>query len=184
MTRAALVLLLATLVPVVAGCAKSASDTPGAPPAANAPAPANLLRQSAGDVAFGFVPPDGWKSAEMPGLKFKVILGPSADGFAPNINVVDESFGGSLDAYVKANLDTVQKAFVNGKLVSQEPFATDTGVPGHRAVVENTMQGKKLRQIFYFFGKDKTKLVVTCSAAASAPQDAAFEASMKSFRFE
>src|SRR5262245_38292227 len=55
-------------------------------------------------------PPSGWKEASFPGAK-KVWAGPAENGFAPNINIVEESYSGSLETYVEANIATLQKAF-------------------------------------------------------------------------
>ena len=53
---------------------------------------------------FSYLPPQGWALKEIPGLTNKVALATPADGFAPNLNVVDEEFGGSPDEYLEANL--------------------------------------------------------------------------------
>jgi hypothetical protein len=61
-------------------------------------------RRHAESGGVSFIAPAGWKSQAFPGLKYKIAVGPAVAGFAPNINVVDESFTGSLDSYVEENL--------------------------------------------------------------------------------
>jgi hypothetical protein len=140
--------------------------------------------ESAG--GFSFVPPDGWTMRDFPGMKFKLAAGPAAAGFAPNINVVDEQFNGSLEDYVKGNLATLRASFKGFNLVQQDEFKTTAGEAGKRLITENEQKGRQLRQTFYFFGKGNTKFVVTCSALSDGGEklDSAFETSMKTFRFD
>jgi hypothetical protein len=144
------------------------------------------LRHEETAGGFSFVPPKGWTIREFPGLKFKIAAGPAAAGFAPNINVVDESFGGSLAEYVKLNLDTLPKVFQKSRVVNQGAFKTNAGLEGARAITENEQNGKLLRQTFYFFPRGDRQFVVTCSVLAEGGEklDAVFEASMKTFRFD
>jgi hypothetical protein len=135
---------------------------------------------------FSFVPPEGWEVRPIPGLKFKAAFGPTSAGFTPNINVVDESFDGPLDAYVQGNIGAARRAFKQFRLLSQDEFNTSGDLRGARAVGENELNGMVLRQTYYFFAKGDTKFVVTCSAQADGGDklDRVFEASMKTFRFD
>jgi len=136
---------------------------------------------------FSFCPPKDWVIREVAGMKYKFAFGPLADGFAPNINVVDESFTGSLQAYVKANLETLPKVFKGFKKLGQSDFKTDSGMNGVKIIIQSEQQGHAIRQSFFFFeGKADKKLVATCSALAEggAKLDSAFEASMKTFAIE
>lgn len=135
---------------------------------------------------FSFIPPEGWQVRDFPGRKFKIVVGPAAAGFAANINIVDESFDGSLEDYVKANLNALPKAFKKYRLLKQESFVTAVGLPGARAIVEDEQNNRLLRQAFYFFSKKNTKFTITCSALAEEGDEFApvFEASMKTFRFD
>ena len=135
---------------------------------------------------FSFIPPDGWQVREFPGMKYKIAHGRPVDGFAPNINVVDEPFPGSLDEYAKANLVAMAKAFKDFRVISQETFETTSGEPGVRIIYEATQNGLLLRQSFHCFGKDDMKFVVTCSTLAEGGEklDDAFKACINTFRFE
>jgi hypothetical protein len=136
---------------------------------------------------YSFCPPKDWVMKEMPGLKYKLAIGEASGGFAPNINVVDEAFDGSVADYVKASLETVSKVFKGFKKLGQSNFKTDSGVKGIRLQTESEQGNLRLRQTFFFLeGKGKTKLVVTCSALAETGQklDAVFEDSLKTFALE
>jgi len=53
---------------------------------------------------FSYVAPAGWQVRAMPGLKFQIAHGEPVEGFAPNLNFVDETYAGSLQDYVAGNL--------------------------------------------------------------------------------
>jgi hypothetical protein len=133
---------------------------------------------------FSYDPPQGWRVVEFPGLKYRVSAGPTENGFAPNINVVDEKFSGSLSEYVELNLTTLKKMFVDFKVIKREDFQTDDGVAATRVVCEDTQQGQHLRQTFCFLENSSRKYVVTCSALADGGEklDALFAQSTKTFR--
>jgi hypothetical protein len=133
---------------------------------------------------FSYDPPKGWQVVEFPGLKYRSAHGPAENGFAPNINVVDETFAGSLAEYVDGNLATLKKMFTDFKLLKREDFQTEDGLPATRLVVEDNQQGRSLRQSFCFFGNSTRKYVVTCTALAERGEslDALFAQSMKTFR--
>jgi hypothetical protein len=134
--------------------------------------------------AFSYDPPSGWQIVELPGLKYRISHGPAEKKFAPNINVVDEVFSGELATYVDANLQNMERLFVNMKVLSREDLKTYDKESGIKIVTENEQQGRMLRQTFFFIGSGNRKYVVTCSAIADggAKFDAAFSESLKTFR--
>jgi hypothetical protein len=128
--------------------------------------------------------PQGWQFREFPGLKYQIAFGPVAKSFSPNINVVDEAYGGSLKSYVDANLQNLEKMFMQFKLIKRAAFVTTGGLSGEK-LVTTSLQGKVfLRQTFYFLpGIDGKYFVVTCSSLAEGgeSQDTTFEQTMKTF---
>jgi hypothetical protein len=134
--------------------------------------------------AFSYDPPNGWQIIEFPGLKYRISRGPSEGEFAPNINVVDEAFTGTLAAYVDGNLKSMEKIFVKMKILAREDFKTQDNEAGQKLVTENEQQGRMLRQIFFFLGTGKRKYVITCTALADggARLDPVFDKSMVTFR--
>jgi len=144
------------------------------------------------DGMFSFSIPEGWTLREIPGRKYKVAFAATADGFAPNINIVDEAFSGALDVYVDGNLKIIVEGyekvgFKNFKVLSREAFTTTTKQAGIRLLTQSEANGNPIRQTFYFFnGKDGRKLVVTCTcpAAGGESYDPIFERSLKTFQSE
>jgi len=127
--------------------------------------------------------PEGWQFREFPGLKYQVAFTP-VRGFSPNINVVDEAYGGPLKSYVDENTKTLKQLFVGFTLVKRVPFVTARGVKGEKMVTVSQQQNARLRQVFYFFaGRNGKYFVVTCSNLADQGDalDAAFDESLKTF---
>ncbi len=188
------------LVLPIIGCRRhDSSDIPGdrRPPAG--PSPEQRIengkealnsdegrRHTEAAGGFSFIPPEGWKVRDFPGWKFKVAVGPVAAGFASNINIVDESFDGSLEDYVKASLNALSKALKKYRLLNQDSFVTTAGLKGARLIVEDEQNNQLLRQTFYIFSKKNTKFTVTCSVLAEEGDKFApvFDASLKTFRFD
>jgi hypothetical protein len=143
--------------------------------------PRGVYEKSGG---FSFDPPKGWQVAEFPGLKYRVSQGAPENGFAPNINIVDERFSGTLAEYVDLNLESMKKVFIDLKILKREDFQTADGKPAIRLIVEDKQQDRALRQTFCFFGNSTRKYVATCTAAAEHGDsvDGVFAESMKTFR--
>jgi len=133
---------------------------------------------------FSYDPPKGWQAVEFPGLKYRISRGPTEGQFAPNINVVDETFAGTLAAYVDLNVENLKKMVGDFRLLKQEDFQTEDGLPATRLIIQDKQQGRVLRQTFCFFGNSTRKYVVTCTALAQDGEtlDGLFAQSMRSFR--
>ncbi len=133
---------------------------------------------------FSFDPPKGWLVVPFPGLKYKIAHGPTEREFAANINVVDESYSGTLSAYVDLNVENIKKVFPDIKVLRREDFQTEDGQAATRLVAENKQQGRMLRQTFCFFGPSNRKYVATCTALAEGGEslDSLFAQSMGTFR--
>ncbi len=133
---------------------------------------------------FSLQAPKGWQFREFPGMKYQIAAGPTSNSFTPNLNVVDEMYGGSLKSYVDESTKTLKRIFVEFKLIKRDPFVTKSGLRGERMVTTSLQQKYALRQTFYVFPGAKGKyFVVTCSALAAGGEalDAVFEESMKTF---
>lgn len=167
------------------------------PPAAGSPASAasnqvstsTELGERYADAAGGFSyrPPAGWEVKELPGIKYKLAFGPQiGENFTVNINVVDETYEGSLDDYVSANLSAMGQAFTDFKLVNQEDFSTDQGERGIKISQENVQSEQRLRQHQYFFESGNRKYVVTYTRLVDkgGEFDSLVDLSMKTFQGE
>jgi hypothetical protein len=135
---------------------------------------------------FSFIPPDGWKGRDLPGLKFKIFVGPVKGEFASNINVVDEATNATLAEYAKESLAHLKRVLKQLEVVKQEEFKTSAGLQGIRVIFTNNDSSKDIRQTSYLFGTADTKYVITCSTRAEGGEklDPIFEKAMKSFKFE
>jgi len=138
-----------------------------------------------GGGIFSYVPPNGWKVLEFPGLKFKISRGDPVKGFAPNIVVAEEAYNKSLDDYAKDSIVTMQKLFHGLKIISQTDFTTSDGTRVIKLLTErdDDMARKRVRQVFYLYDAGNKKLVATCtSLAEEAPaSDLVCDTSMKTF---
>ncbi len=141
-----------------------------------------------GDGIFSYVPPQGWRVVEFPGLKYKIAHAAPANAFAANINVVSEKYSGSLDDYARDNVAQMQAGGGGFALLGQTDFTTSDGLRGIKLVTEAddmySKEKRRLRQIQYLFNAGPEMLVVTCSALADEGKtlDQEFDAAMKTFR--
>lgn len=144
---------------------------------------AGRLTEPAG--GFSYNPPPGWKIRTFPGLKYKICYTTPAQGFAPNINAVDETAPLSLAEYVRVSMTHMNLAYAKFHIVTQGAFLTGSGLHGVRLVSNGTINGKNVRQIFYVFpAAHNRKIIVTASWLASDGNKytAAADGAMKSFR--
>ena len=135
---------------------------------------------------FSFVPPDGWQVVQLPGMKYGVFSGPTANGFAPNINVLDEAYAGSLDDYVTLSIRNLRVMFPQFLKLSQEDLKLDSGLPAVRVVGRNSMNNMEMEQTMYFVKRSSKMFVITGSKLASDGRNLAneFEKCARSFREE
>jgi hypothetical protein len=196
--RIAFLTVLVLCGAAVAACGPTAAPLPSATPMAQPPASPTAIRQATPspeaaaryyepEGGFSYVPPAGWALVDgSSSLAYNVVRGPLQDGFQPNLNVVDEPFGGSLEEYVAASLENMRGFFNGFRLVSQDVFQPEEGPAGASLVVENVQSGRALRQIFFFFDAGARKVVVTGTQLAGVGNawDATFEGVARSFRFE
>ena len=166
---------LLTIAAVSVGCGDKQERSDGAP---------RKLYEKSG--RFSYEPPDKWTISSMRGLKYRIASAPrKKGGFTSNINVVEESFGGSLKAYVDGYIKSMKQHFKDLKIQSREDFLTKDNQPAVKVVTANTRQGQRLRQIFYFLGTGRAKFVVTCMTHVreGARLDPLFDKSVATFRF-
>ncbi|MGB7624379.1 MAG: hypothetical protein WBN92_18695 [Terriglobia bacterium] len=160
--------------------------------AMNGYAQAPVIRYVEPAGGFSFNVPSDWTIEEVPGQKYRMVFGPAVDGFAPNINVVDEPSLGSMDSYVAARLRGLPKLFESAsgkefKTLTQTDFITKFGQRGIRVVTQLEINGRVLRQAEYFFqGREGKVFVVTCTVPTHGGEafDKVFDESMKTFNSE
>lgn len=152
-----------------------------------APVHAQGARISEPTGGFSYVPPPGWRSRPFPGLKYKICYANPKGGFAPNINILDETAAVPLDKYLQLSLVGMKRAYTTLAVVGQKPFVTASGIHGIRMAVNGTTGGRNMHQVFYVFPtRTARKIVVTASCLASdgSKYEAATDASMKTFKLQ
>jgi hypothetical protein len=141
---------------------------------------------------FSLCPPAGWVVREMPGQKFKVQLLLSGETPVANVIAKEMEFDGSLEEFVDGNLGLLSEMSQAGrlkgyKLLGRSELKTDAGAKALKAVAEQEIRGRLLRQTYYSFdGAAGRKIFLTCTTAAAAGDeyDKALDESAKTFRLE
>jgi len=133
---------------------------------------------------FSYRPPLGWNVTEYPGLKYKIVFGPSENNFAVNINFVDEIYNGNLRSYIDLSIANLKEIVEEYKLLSRDTFVTNLGISGERVIINDVQQRFFMRQIFYFIpAPDNRYFVITCSSLDNVASKyiPIFDESMKTF---
>lgn len=186
---------LATSLPTIAPptetvtLAPESQATPAPPTGTPVPAPTATREpgrhyEPAG--GYSFIPPSGWQMAELAGLKYQVAITDVA-GFNANINFVDEVYDGTLNAYISANRVVLQQAYPDVEFSVQEEFFAAANLPSARLEATLTLNGQRLRQVYYFFDSGQRNYIATCSLLADGSQELVAEAcdqSLRTFRLE
>ncbi len=168
----------AALLPFAVGMAATVLVPP-------ASAQGTRLTEPAG--GFSYLTPAGWHIRTFPGLKYKICYTTPANGFAPNINTVDEVAPMALGPYMQLSVTQMKRAYASLHVVSQNPFATASGLRGVRMVTDGVVGDKHMHQIFYVFpGANNRKFVLTASSLASdhSKYDVATDKAMKTFKLQ
>lgn len=119
------------------------------------------------EAGFELPAPKGWKVTEVGGLKYKVAVSKPTGGFAANIVIVDEAFGGTVSAYAEINKKNAAKFAPGSKFLGRSAFVTKDGTAGVKLAYNTIQQGKSLRQVFYLVpAKNKRMLAITVSSLA------------------
>jgi hypothetical protein len=131
---------------------------------------------------FSFCPPLNWTEREFPGLKYKLVAGPTESNFTVNISLLDDTYNGTLQEYVNGNV--TQLSTHGYTIVNRKTFRTNSGISGECVTTNSTQNGFFLKQVFYFLpASNDNYFVITCSALDrySAKYLSAFEDSIKTF---
>lgn len=95
---------------------------------------------------FSVVPPSVLPlKREIPGFKFPFFFAQPKDGFAPNLNIVDESFEAEWPAYLAATLDGLKNGLKAEILTPPAVFELPSKLPCTRIVYRSAASGKPVR---------------------------------------
>ena len=100
-----------------------------------------------------------------------------------NIVIAEEAYDGDLESYIVASKGTMLTAIEACVVVSEEPFAPDSGVESWKMVFENVQYGYRLRQYFYIFRYPGRYFIASCTVLAEedAQLGDLFDTAMKTF---
>jgi hypothetical protein len=133
---------------------------------------------------FSYCPPLNWNITEYPGLKYHIILGPVVENTAANINFADEVYSGSLNEYVSLSLAQLGRLIDSLKLISREPFKTNSGIVGEYVIVSSFQYGFYFMQFLYFLQTPNNRYFVISATAVesiSAIYQPIFDECIKTF---
>jgi hypothetical protein len=114
---------------------------------------------------FSYLIPADWSIGKIDGMDYQMARDKAANGFAPNVNVLQEKNSYTFSEYYRVNIKDLKDFSSDYKEISTEEFTTDSGLKGKRHVCSDKQVGKNLMHAYYFFEKkDKTKIIITGSA--------------------
>ncbi|MDR0314293.1 MAG: hypothetical protein LBI14_11955 [Treponema sp.] len=114
---------------------------------------------------FSYCPPLNWNITEFPGLKYHIIIGSVDGNSTANINFADEVYSGKLDEYVSLSIAQLEQFFASTKLISRDPFKTNSGIVGERIIITNIQLGNNLMQFIYFLQMPNNRYLVISATA-------------------
>ena len=114
-------------------------------------------------AGFEITPPDGWETRVLPGPMVLVALQPSANGFAPNLNVTLGSSTDMLETFVDSEMARAAELLTDLETIERETV-TVTGRSGIR-VLSRFRQGRFSIALEQWIVEDDAGYV-TISAAA------------------
>jgi len=121
---------------------------------------------------FSLVPPSVLLvKREIPGLKFPVFFAPPKDGFAPNLNFVDEPFEAEWGAYVNATLEGIKTGLKAEILTPPTAFELPSKLRCTRIVYRSAVTGKTVRGTCYLIQLNPRKAVVITFSSLPADGD-------------
>ena len=134
---------------------------------------------------FSFVPPSGWRTAKLDGMKFNLFGGEEIDGLAATISFVEEIFEESLESFIDKTLEVSKKVDKTFQILSREDVTLSSGLKAVKVVTTGTPTDLSMRQVLYFVDDVTRKLIIVCTRSESAgEQDALMEKSVNTFRLE
>ncbi len=119
-------------------------------------------------AGFAIRIPPKWTVEQRQNVKYKMMFAPPENGFATNINVVDEKFNGSLSEYVEINLQQVKTGLPGFKMISRQNVTLNSGDPAVHILFTSNPNNIALRQNAYLTEGLGKKFVITCSALVSS----------------
>ena len=143
----------------------------------------NRHTESSGN--FSICPPLNWTAEVIPGLTYRIFMGPQQGNFRPNMNIVDEYYSGSLSEYVSLSTAGFTSIFPDALTILNEPFSTGSGINGKKILAFYSMAGVELCAAQYAFNNENRMYVLTYVSMSSRIVDFinSFDESARTFMF-
>ncbi|GIV83040.1 MAG: hypothetical protein KatS3mg052_0047 [Candidatus Roseilinea sp.] len=123
------------------------------------------------DGGFAYIPPAGWRTAEVSMSSFKVLFAPSdGSGFTPNVNFIIDESEVDLETYVELAIEELKSTISGFALLKEERLATDQDSDVVKLTANSTLQGRRLRQVFYIVALGPRWLIVTYTRLQNSQQ--------------
>ena len=133
--------------------------------------------------AFSFQPaPQLSIKREIPGFKLPFFFAPPKDGFAPNLNFVEEALVGEWNGYVTASIDGIKNGLKAEILEPAASFELASKLPCQRFVYRHTRTGKDIRAICFLIHLQPQQALIATFSALSADGDRWDSAAAESIR--
>ncbi|MDR2942173.1 MAG: hypothetical protein LBV17_06250 [Treponema sp.] len=136
---------------------------------------------------YSIIPPEKWQVAEVPGYKYKALVGQKENDAVPSIGFAVEMFKGRLKEFVDLIIKKIKNVLGETFLLLQrDSFVTSKNIKGERIIINITL-GQRLRQCYYFFPGKKNKIIqIVCTVPASSGNlyDEMFYNSMKTLEIK
>lgn len=136
---------------------------------------------------FSYIPAKGWTVQEFPGMKFKVVQFPPSNGFASNLNFVDEKSPSTLEEYADRNIASLTQLLPGFQLLDRIETKTSAGVPMVKIRSHSHLMERDLFQVFYLLETSPgNKLIITGSSLRefASRDEPAFDAMVSSVEIE
>jgi len=137
---------------------------------------------------FSITIPRMWHITNMPSSRYRVIRGPSENGFAPPLIVFSiDTFDGSLDLMTDTVIAYLILLAENFRLIYRSEFETLNNLNGERMIITYTVHGQEVRQVIYsFLGiENNMSIMISCTVVAEAGElfDERFDRMAKTFEW-
>ena len=126
-----------------------------------------IHREHAG--SFQYIEPNGWMRVPPRKQKYSFLLEKASQGKPVNRNVQFEDIGQGENTRVLAAqyLERFRKALPDFHLLQESHYVNRAGHGVSKIVHVNSLPGRPVRQINYFIGDNRARLLITCTVLAS-----------------
>jgi hypothetical protein len=152
----------------------------------------NINSQTLGDLyternaGFTMSMPRGWQTMDA-NQKYLMIVGPTENGFTPNVGFADDTFSGPLSEYSDSVLSVIGQFYADLTIINRGNFSTNSGLRGEYATIQGRMGEISVRQKMFIFPNASRGGIILITGTAPAANgerfDPIFDECVKTFRW-